>query len=89
MLMKTRVDRSPEATQWGCSSVGEHLVCNQGVAGSIPASSTNKVDLNPAPEASIGRGWFAFDSNPGAVCNLSVRRMGRVAPGDRGLRVAP
>lgn len=25
---------------WGCSSTGEHLVCNQNVAGSNPAIST-------------------------------------------------
>ncbi len=24
---------------WGCSSVGEHLLCKQGVVGSIPSTS--------------------------------------------------
>jgi hypothetical protein len=26
---------------WGCSSVGEHLLCKQGVVGSIPSTSIN------------------------------------------------
>ena len=43
------------------AQLGEHLVCNQGVAGSIPASSTNRVT------------FWAFDSSDRA----SVTKRGR------------
>ena len=42
------------------AQLGEHLVCNQGVAGSIPASSTNtamfalEVTERPSPRWSLG-----------------------------------
>ena len=32
---------------WGCSSVGEHLLCTQGVTGSSPVSSTNVSNKTP------------------------------------------
>ncbi len=33
--------RSPELLTGGLAQLGEHLLCKQGVVGSIPSSSTN------------------------------------------------
>ena len=39
-LTPTGADRVSDY-RWGCSSVGEHLLCKQGVTGSSPVSSTS------------------------------------------------
>lgn len=41
----------------GLAQLGEHLLCKQGVVGSIPSSSTNTLWL---PNASIEFSVFAF-----------------------------
>ena len=51
----------PPSRMRAVAQLGEHLVCNQGVAGSIPASSTNRVT------------FWAFDSSDRA----SVTKRGR------------
>ncbi len=45
------------ATHGALAQLGEHLLCKQGVAGSIPARSTT---LTKVPSATYGAGDFAL-----------------------------
>ena len=43
-----RVHPDPPGFKGGLAQLGEHLLCKQGVVGSIPSSSTNELGIDKA-----------------------------------------
>ena len=43
-----RVHPDPPGFKGGLAQLGEHLLCKQGVVGSIPSSSTNELAIDEA-----------------------------------------
>ena len=43
-----RVHPDPPGFKGGLAQLGEHLLCKQGVVGSIPSSSTNELTIDEA-----------------------------------------
>ena len=50
--------RLSKASRGGLAQLGEHLLCKQGVVGSIPSSSTNTLNQH---QSSFARGCFVVD----------------------------
>jgi hypothetical protein len=60
---------------WGCSSVGEHLLCKQGVVGSIPSTSTRGW---PSSRWDRNRSIERLDFGSDELCCVSIAPAGAV-----------